>query len=108
MIGHFVGVGAQFIAESVCKLTLDQANICPIAGVFIHEFIVEPLVNSMLMNENYEQDGYNIKRLIAGAIGAVIFSQAIEHFVEEDGHITMSSAASLVGSIAGGNIYDLL
>ena len=107
MIGHFVGVGAQFITETACRLTFGQARICPIAGVFIHEFIAEPLVNSMLINRDYEQGNYDIKQLTAGAVGAVIFSQAIEYFIGDD-HIIISSAASLAGSFIGGSIYDVL
>ena len=107
MIGHVVGVGVQFITESTCKLAFGQARICSIAGVFVHEFIAEPFVNSMLMNGIYEHNNYNIKQCAAGAVGAVIFSQTIEYFIE-DANIIISSSASLAGSAVGGGVYEML
>ena len=111
MIGHFVGAGVQFIVEKTCKVvlnkvTLNRVSVCPIVGIFAHEFIAEPLVNSLLINGNYEHNDFDIKQLTAGAVGAVTFSQATEYFIGDD-HIIISSIASLAGSFAGGNIYDV-
>lgn len=50
MLGHILGSASQVAVESTCTLFIHNKPICATAGIVVHEFIVEPLVNSMIVN----------------------------------------------------------
>jgi hypothetical protein len=117
MAGCFLRAGAQFVTDILCKSVLDKENyntgytnrdvICPVAGVIVRMFIIEPRAT----NKNNDQYSYNIdefKEYNARALASVAFSQAADYFMEDDYATIMSSKASVIGDAVGKFIDDML
>lgn len=47
MLGHTIGMGAQWWVRDMCLAVGGSDAVCTSAGVLTHEFLVEPLVNTI-------------------------------------------------------------
>jgi len=115
MLGHFIGMAAQVATETLCRATIGNRRICAAAGIGVHEFMVEPLVNSLVIEslQYHKEEGLDYKNLIVSSVGAIVIGQATHHYIERSPlnlshwqEIFVESCGSLVGSFMGGLVCD--
>lgn len=136
MIGHFAGTIAQFGSYYICSnYEILNKPTCNFLSIILHEFVVEPLTNSYIVNFIYQQfsDNQNsessekhhncehhshseIGNIVSGAVFAIMFSYVtnyvldISHNHHDHHHHSHShipeAIMSLTGSIAGQALFS--
>ncbi len=48
-IGHILGYTAELITRSSCSKIIDNIALCSMSGIIMHDLVVEPLVNSLIV-----------------------------------------------------------
>jgi hypothetical protein len=134
MLGHIVGSVVQVTVQTSCDLITYNSypSLCRGGAIFLHEFIVEPLVDSLVIScvrGRYQQNQeYNLAKIALSAVFSLAAGSAINYFLSEraiENHdskdhrvekevshnndfaqIVTDSIISLLGGLAGNWVYE--
>ena len=53
IVGHMVGHVAEIFTTAACIYLGGASSICAVAGKVVHEFIIEPLVDTFFYNKTF-------------------------------------------------------
>jgi hypothetical protein len=114
-IGHIVGVGSEFITRPACLALTQNDALCAVVSLFIHEGIVEPIVDSVIytglaswdkdftLASFYNMDPYEFTFKAATSFGA---SKIGEQLLGNN--ILVSTVAGVAGGYLAGQIYEFV